>query len=119
MPVTVLAEDVELRDGDNIVVVNEYDYPIVLEESGRYIGIKSDGEYNIFEKGTVKRIINPTSCVATPKKCEKPHSVNAEEGRSNASPVEIEVESLEKPVGSVVRTLMSEYSTIHGNTQEI
>lgn len=119
MPVTVLAEDVEIRSGENIVVVNEYDYPIVLEENGRYTGIKSSGEYNIFQKGTVKRIINPTSCVATPKTHDKSSPVNTGVERSNANPVEIEVEDLDKPVASVIRTLMSEYSIIHGNTQEI
>lgn len=109
MPVTVIAEDVEIRGGENIVEVNEYDYPLVMEEGGRYIGIDEDGSYDIFEKGVVKKIRNPTSCVATPVSNNGQHSGS----------VEIDVDELRKPIRGVVKTLMSEYTLIHGNRQEI
>lgn len=114
MPVTIIAEETVIKDQENLIKLQEYDYPIVLESGGKYTGIESDGQYKVFEKGVVRSLINPTACISYPENISNTSiSNNIDDSMS------IKLERLNKPVRNVLRVLTGDYSIIHGNTQSV
>lgn len=112
MSVKLITEEAHTENGESVVKKEEYEYPLVLETGRKYVGIRESGEYNMFEQGTVRNLINKTSCVVELENVNK----NNMNRNNKSSAVSIKPDDLDKPIDNIIQSLMSEYSILHGNT---
>lgn len=112
MSVEVITKETVLDGSENYVVTESQEFPIVIEQGRRYIGVEEDGSYTIFEEGMVRNLNNPTACVMKP-------DVEGRGVRGFDGGIRLDLQELQKPFENVISAFVTENSLIHGDTSSI